>query len=108
MVVPHDLTAALGVTASWNAGYVAFVRVQNTGSTAHTWSVTVTHQGQNGLRLSSVWGAAGSQRGSSLVFTGGRLAAGASVTFGYQTSTTGPDDARPAGCTVVGGACTVR
>ena len=108
VVVPRDLTAAVGVTASWNAGYVAIVRVQNTGSAAHTWSVTVTHQGQNGLRLGPVWGAAGSQRGTSLVFSGGPLAAGASATFGYQTSTTGPDKARPAGCTVVGGTCAVR
>ncbi len=108
VVVPKDLAVSVKVTASWNAGYVAIVRVQNTGSTAHNWSVTVTHQGQNGLRLGSVWGAAGSQRGTSVIFTGGPLAAGGSVTFGYQASTTGPDNARPAGCTVVGGTCAVR
>jgi cellulase/cellobiase CelA1 len=107
-VVRDDLAAFLGVTASWNAGYVAFVKVENTGSAARTWSVTVAHQGQTGLRLGAVWGAAGTQQGTSLVFTGGPLAAGKSVTFGYQTTKTGPDNARPAGCTVVGGTCAVR
>jgi cellulase/cellobiase CelA1 len=108
VVVHNNLAASVGVTASWNAGYVAFVRVTNTGSTAHSWSVTVTHQGQDGLRLGSVWGAAGTQRGTSLVFTGGPLPIGGSVTFGYQTSKTGQADARPSGCTVVGGTCGVR
>ena len=108
VVVRNDLTASVGVSASWNGGYVAIVRVQNTGSTAHPLSITVTHQGQTGLRLGSVWGASGNQQGSSLVFTGGSLAAGATVTFGYQISTNGPDPARPAGCTVVGGTCAVR
>jgi cellulase/cellobiase CelA1 len=107
-VVRNDLAVSVGVTASWNAGYVAFVRVANTGSAAHTWSVTVTHQGQDGLRLGNVWGAGGTQQGTSLVFTGGPLAAGSSVTFGYQASKTGSEDARPAGCTVVGGTCAVR
>lgn len=108
VAVPKDLTAAVGVTASWTAGYVALVRVTNTGGAAHSWSVTVTHQDQDSLRLGSVWGAAGTQRGTSLVFTGEPLAAGASVTFGYQVSKTGQGNARPAGCTVVGGVCSVR
>ena len=107
-MVHDDLAATVGVTASWNAGYVAFVKVQNTGTAARTWSFTVTHPGQDGLRLGPVWGAGGTQQGTSLTFTGGPLAAGKSVTFGYQTSKTGPDNARPAGCTVVGGTCAVR
>jgi len=105
---PADVfSATVSVGASWDQGYVASVRVQNTGSGAASWKVTVGHSDLNDLRLLGTWGAHGSQSGDNVVFTGGPLAAGASVNFGYQVSKSGRGGARPSGCTVVGGRCGV-
>jgi cellulase/cellobiase CelA1 len=98
----------VSVGASWEQGYVASVAVQNTGSSAASWTVTVSHRNLDDLRLLYTWGAArGTQSGDNVIFTGGPLAAGASVNFGYQVGKSGRGNARPAGCTVVGGACGV-
>jgi len=102
------LAAAVNVGASWEQGYVAGVRIQNTGKKSASWTVTVTHSNLADLRLVGTWGARGTQQGDRVVFTGGPLAAGATANFGYQTSKTGRGNARPSGCTVVGGKCGVR
>jgi cellulase/cellobiase CelA1 len=96
------------VTASWDQGYVAQVRVRNTGDAAGSWTVTVSHADLNNLRLVNTWGdATGKQSGDNVVFTGGPLAAGGSIGFGYQVSKTGRGNARPSGCAVLGGRCGV-
>ncbi|WP_433375102.1 cellulose binding domain-containing protein [Actinoplanes sp. CA-142083] len=97
----------MSLGASWEQGYVAAVRVQNTGNAAGSWNVTVGHSGQSNLRLLGTWNARGSQSGDTLTFTGGQLAPGASATFGYQVSKSGRGNARPSGCSVVGGKCAV-
>ncbi|GIF19158.1 hypothetical protein Ate02nite_18880 [Paractinoplanes tereljensis] len=86
---------------------MASVRVKNVGGTAESWSVTVSHSGQDNLRLAGTWNARGSQSGDNLTFTGGPLAPGASISFGYQVSKSGRGNARPSGCSVVGGKCGV-
>jgi hypothetical protein len=101
------LTATVNVGASWEEGYVAAVRVRNSGNTSRTWSVTVTHSRQRNLTLRNTWNARGRKNGDSVTFTGGPLAPGATADFGYQISKSGRGDARPAGCTVVGGRCSV-
>lgn len=97
----------MGVPASWEQGYVASVRVRNTGTKPITWTVTVTHSDQQDLTLGNTWGATGKQSGDTLTFTGGPLTAGQTVTWGYQVAKTGTGNARPAACTVVGGTCAV-
>ena len=98
----------VSVGASWDQGYVASVRVQNNGSAAGSWTVTVRHAGLDNLRLVGTWGSAkGTQSGENVVFTGGPLAAGGSASFGYQVSKSGRGSARPSGCAVVGGRCGV-
>jgi len=98
----------VSVSASWDQGYVASVRVQNNGDAAGSWTVTVSHANLSNLHLVGVWGSAkGSQSGDNVVFTGGPLAAGASAGFGYQVSKSGRGNARPSGCAVVGGRCRV-
>ncbi|MFC7276876.1 cellulose binding domain-containing protein [Paractinoplanes rhizophilus] len=105
---PKDnFSVTVGLAASWEEGYVGAVRVRNTGRAAASWTVTVSHSGQDNLRLLGTWNARGSQRGDTLTFTGGTLAPGASVTFGYQVSKAGRGNARPSGCSVVGGRCVV-
>jgi cellulase/cellobiase CelA1 len=86
---------------------VASVRVRNTGSTERSWTVTVTHSGHDDLTLRYTWDVTGRQSGDTLTFTGGPVAPGATATFGYQTAKTGTGNARPSGCTVVGGRCSV-
>ena len=98
----------MSVSASWQQGYVAAVRVKNSGKKPADWTVTVSHSNLQNLRLLGVWGARGRQQGDNVVFTGGPLAAGGTASFGYQTSKTGNGNARPAGCSVVGGDCGVR
>jgi len=73
-----------------------------------SWSVTVSHATVNDLRLLGTWGpVTGRQSGDDVVFTGGPLAAGAATGFGYQVGKSGRGNARPSGCSVVGGRCGV-
>jgi len=103
-----DYKATLSVTASWQSGYMAVVRVVNEGDEPVRWKVTVSHSGQHDLQLRNTWNARGELSGSSLVFTGGTLAPGRTASFGFQTSKSGRGDARPADCNALGGTCRVR
>ena len=96
-------SATLSVNASWRSGYVATARLQNTGTAPLSWKMTVTHADVDNLRLLGAWNAHGTRDGDTIILTGGPLAPGASATFGYQASARG--DARPSGCSVVGGSC---
>jgi hypothetical protein len=102
--------AAATLTVGWSRGrgYFANVRVVNNGTRPLQWRVTVTHSERDDVRLGGVWGATGSQQDESMVFRGGPLAPGASVFFGYQAMRDGRGDARPIGCSVVGGTCGMR
>ncbi|GAA2641697.1 cellulose binding domain-containing protein [Paractinoplanes durhamensis] len=103
----NDFSATVSLGANWDQGYVAMVRIKNTGDRAAGWTVTVSHSGVDDLRLTNTWNARGSQQGNRLTFTGGELAPGASFSFGYQVSKGGRGNARPSGCSVVGGKCGV-
>jgi cellulase/cellobiase CelA1 len=97
----------VSVRASWEQGYVTMVRVRNTGKASRTWSVTVTHSDTQNITLRNTWNASGRQSGDRFTFTGASLAPGATFDFGFQASKNGRGNARPAGCTAVGGRCTV-
>jgi len=101
--------AAATVTVGWSRGrgYFANVEVVNKGTKPLQWRVTVSH-GERGVRLGGVWGASGSQQDQSMVFRGGALAPGASVSFGYQAMGYGRGEVRPTGCSVLGGTCGMR
>jgi cellulase/cellobiase CelA1 len=102
--VTSSLSATVRIGARWEQGYVASVRVQNTGKTSRAWTVRVTHaDAEDDLALRGTWNATGRQSGDTMTFTGGPLAPGATAMFGYQVS----GDARPSHCTVVGGKCSV-
>lgn len=107
---PARLKSAATVSVGWGRGrgYFANVRVVNNGTRPLQWRVTVTHAERDDVRLGGVWGASGSQQDDRLIFRGGTLAPGASVSFGYQAMRDGRGDVRPTGCSVVGGACGVR
>jgi hypothetical protein len=103
-------SAAATVTVGWSRGrgYFANVRVVNNGTRPLQWRVTVTHRERDDVRLGGVWGATGSQQDERMVFRGGALAPGASISFGYQAMRDGRGDVRPTGCSVVGGSCGMR
>jgi cellulose binding protein with CBM2 domain len=99
--------ATLTLSGSWDTGYIATLRVENTGTAAGAITVTVTHHNQPGLRLGPVWNATGEQHGDTFTFHADSVAPGASTTFGYQGNKDTGANARPAGCTIVGGSCRV-
>lgn len=103
----RDLSVTVRVGAGWEQGYVAMARVTNDGEAARSWTVTVTHSGDDDVTLRNTWSAEGRQGGDSFTFTGGPLAPGETASFGFQAGTEGRGNARPAGCTVVGGRCSV-
>ena len=102
-----SFAATVRVSGSWQFGYTGRVTIENEGNAARDWRITVTHSDVDNLRLFSIWGARGSRDGDTVVFTGGSLKPGGSVSFRYQVSKTGHGDARPSGCSVVGGTCRV-
>jgi hypothetical protein len=99
--------ASVRLSSNRDQGYVAGVRVENTGTTPLEWRVTVTHDDDDDVRLRGTWNATGDQDGDRLTFRGGTLQPGTSVTFGYQTMNDGRRSARPTGCSVVGGTCSM-
>lgn len=104
-----EAAATLTVRASRGRGYAATGSVTNNGTAPLQWRVTVTHPAGDDVRLRGVRGATASQSGNTLLFQGGPLAPGASAQFGYRVSRDGRrGDARPSGCSVVGGTCQMR
>jgi cellulase/cellobiase CelA1 len=102
-----SFAATIRVSGSWRFGYTGTVTIENKGNAASDWRITVAHSGVDNLRLLNTWGARGSRDGDDVVFTGDSLTPGASVSFRYQVTKTGRGDARPSGCSVVGGTCDV-
>jgi cellulase/cellobiase CelA1 len=100
-------TATLSTSSSWGGGYVAMVKVTNTGTKAAGWSMNVSHGSVSGLRLYTTWNAQGSQQGSTFAFSGASLAPGQSASFGYQAGAHTHDQVRPSGCSVSSGTCHV-
>ena len=100
-----SFTARYSTGASWDRGLVAWIQVTNTGSTAHTWKVTVTYESRAEVRVTSAWNAEVSKDGDTSVFTGETLAPGASITFGYEATKQARGRVQPKTCTVEGTAC---
>ena len=97
-------TATFAVVNSWNNGYQAEVSVVNaTSSTITSWKVQLTLPA--GTSIASSWSATEAAAGATYTFTpanwNGKLAAGASTTFGFVTNGTG----RPTSCQVNGQSC---
>ncbi|BCB79717.1 hypothetical protein GCM10022251_40490 [Phytohabitans flavus] len=85
------------------AGFEGEVTVQNSGQgAAQQWAVIVTLR--RGARVTDVSGAQFSQEGSRVTFTGGSLAAAASLTFQFEVSSA-LGDSGPTSCEVDGKAC---
>jgi hypothetical protein len=102
---PAAFSARYSVSSSWDHGFVSSVQVTNTGGTAGNWSVTVTFDSRARVRINNAWNAQLARQGDSNVFTGGPLAPGASVTFGFDASKRTWRRVQPTGCTINGTPC---
>jgi endoglucanase len=95
-------TAALHVDNDWGSGFTATVTVTNTGTTAATaWQVAWTWGGNQ--QISNSWNATVQQSGQAVtaVSSGynGAVAAGSSVSFGFQATYSGSNAAPALTCT---------
>jgi hypothetical protein len=94
--------------SEWPGGFTAQVVIANTGTTAMTsWSLTFTFPGDQ--KVTSNFNGAFAQTGENVTLTNasynGAIAAGASITDGFQGSWTS-NDTNPASFSVNGSACT--
>ncbi|MET8148393.1 cellulose binding domain-containing protein [Actinoplanes sp. NPDC049668] len=102
---PASFTARYSVGASWDRGFVAMVRVTNTGTTARNWTVTISYESRAEVRITNAWNAQLDRQGDTSVLTGGPLAPGASFSFGFEASKQVRNRIQPTGCTVDGTPC---
>ncbi len=98
------LTATFTQTSVWSSGYGADITIRNSGDAAAT-SWTVEFDLPAGTTVSSSWSAVRTSTGNHHRFTNvswnGRVAPGASVSFGFNAANLGV----PLNCTVNGAAC---
>lgn len=100
------LVASYANTAVWRDGFIGSVRVVNTGSSTRDFAVTVSFPSASDIRVWGAWN--GSASGDdNRVTVRGTLAAGASVTAGFQAAKDRDDSVRSATCSVGGGTCRV-
>jgi hypothetical protein len=100
-------TARYVVANSRSDTFQAGVFLTNNGKTARSWQVRVTHNPRDGVRVQDAFGAQMSTDGDTTVFSGGPLAAGDSVTFGFRASKSARGVVRPTGCRIDGKNCVV-
>ena len=101
-------TGTYAVGASWDRGFIGAVTVTNKSGPARNWTVRVTFEAKDGVRVGNVWNARVDRQGDTFVFTGGPLAAGASVSLGFEASKQVRGRIQPSGCTVDGAPCQVN
>jgi mannan endo-1,4-beta-mannosidase len=98
---PGACTAGYAVTGSWQGGFQAEVKVTAGSAAINNWTVTWTYA--NGQTVTQAWNATVTSSGSSVtarnVSYNGKLAAGASATFGFLGSWTGTNSVPAVTCT---------
>jgi Cellulose binding domain/Glycosyl hydrolases family 18 len=100
------LAASFATVSTWNGGYTADFTVTNHGtSTTNGW--TLVFDLPKGALIVGSWNGTVGESGSVMTVTNasynGKLAPGASATFGYQAADTGSYQS-PTGCTINGAA----
>jgi cellulase/cellobiase CelA1 len=102
-----SLAAAYSVTSTWETGFIAGVHLTNSGTTPQNWTVTISHSGNAGVRITDAWNATLTRQGDTNVLTGGPLAPGSSLNVGFEATKQAPGPVRPSRCTVNQSACSV-
>jgi hypothetical protein len=103
-VAQATVTAVYATGASWDTGFIGSVLVRNAGTTPISWTVAIRYARGDGVRVGQAWNATVQSHGDSADFQGS-LAAGGSVTFGFETTKRTPGRVRPVSCSVNGVAC---
>ena len=102
-----SFTAGYTVTKQHKSSFQAAISVTNRGRAAGSWTLVVSHDPDDGVRLKGSVGARVAGSGDTITFRGDALRPGDSVTFGYQASKSTRDDVRPTSCRVDGVECRV-
>ncbi len=102
-----SFTARYTVTKQHKSSFQAAISVTNQGRAAASWTLVVTHDPDDGVRLKGSVGGRVTGSGDTITFRGGALSPGDSVAFGYQASKKTRDDVRPTSCRVDGVECRV-
>jgi hypothetical protein len=105
---PPALTATYMAGANRGRGYFVMLLVRNPGSTPQSWSVSLRYDPAAGVRVGQAWNATVTTRGDTTVLSGGPLAAGATVSVGFQATQRGRGRLPTPSCTVNGSRCAVR
>lgn len=97
----RDVTARYIVHTSWHDGLVVGIEVTNHSRRSQPWSVKVVHRRSDGVRVKDLWNAELAQDDATTnVFTGGDLAPGATLTFGFTAAKRVDGTVRPTTCVV--------
>ena len=80
------VTAGYRLVSTWSGGFVSNVKITNPAGTPSTWTVSLKFADSAGVDVVQYWNARIDQDGDTKVFSGGPLAPGASVTFGFNAS----------------------
>ncbi|GIE28912.1 hypothetical protein Ait01nite_019570 [Actinoplanes italicus] len=101
----NTLAVTYSTSAVWRDGFIAAVRVVNNGPAAREWTVTLTYPSNADVEVRGGWNASVSAGGGTITLRGNSLAAGASITAGFQGSKDVGGAVNPISCAVGGGAC---
>lgn len=100
-----EVTARYVLSSTWDQGFVANVDVVNSSARSQTFDVRLTFPDTVAITVTGFWNATPSTAGNTLVFTGGPLAPGGTVRFGFQAEKNRSSQVNPTGCTVNGRPC---
>ncbi|MEU4624264.1 cellulose binding domain-containing protein [Actinoplanes sp. NPDC023801] len=101
----NTLAVTYATSAAWRDGFIAAVKVVNNGSAAREWTVTLTYPSSADVEVRGGWNATVSASGDTVTIRGNSLAAGASITAGFQGSKDIGAVVKPVTCAVGGGSC---
>ena len=103
----NTLNVSYSTTASWRDGFIAGVRVTNNGTTTRDFAVTLTYPGSGDIWIRSAWNASVDADDNQVTIRGTGLAAGSSISAGFQAGKDDGDSVRSVTCSVGGGSCRV-
>lgn len=104
---PPNFTARYVVTNNQANSFQVGILLTNNGSVAQGWQLRVAHDPAAGVRFGLGFGASVTRSGDTTVLSGGPLAAGRTVTIGFQVSKQVRGVVVPTSCVVGGRNCIV-
>jgi hypothetical protein len=102
---PLVFSARYAMTSSRSGGFTATVTVTNESSRSGSWEVHLDYPSPDKVTVTSVTNATFSQAAGELVFTGGPLGGGETVTVQFDADKNRPGETSPTKCTINGVDC---